>query len=166
MTCEWMRQRRSTFTDGLTKGPLLSRFCEHQGNTRLHFSICAQMKHDRCDTICSDSGRILFLICTDKKKDNTRIQGSQARVQQPRVLKPSQRCREKPKTVTKKLSTSLARGLNQQHTKKAHLRSNSDVLNTQLKEKNAKLINVLMFPTRITKMWRCFVNQAASSQKC
>ena len=36
--------------------------------------------------------------------------------------------------------------------------------NTQLKDQEqARLINVLMFPTRTTMMWRCFVNQAASS---
>ena len=33
----------------------------------------------------------MYLICTETEKDKTGIQGSQARVQQPRVLNPSQR---------------------------------------------------------------------------
>ena len=47
------------------------------------------------------------------------------------------------------------------------LRSNSDrrAEYTADESNQARLINVLMFSTRITKMWRCFVNQAASSQK-
>ena len=74
--------------------------------------------------------------------------------------------REKGQAIHHDQNTSLAEELTnstayQRSVRKATL---TDVLNTQPKDqKQARLINVLMFSTRITKMWRCFVNQAASS---
>ena len=59
-----------------------------------------------------------------------------------------------------KLSTSLARGLNQQH-KKTCEATLTDEINTQLKNwKHAKLINVLMFSTASTKDAAVFREQS------
>ena len=97
--------------------------------------------------------------CTKTEKQGTRFHASEARVQQ----WSGQGTGQKP------WSKHQSRGRpDQQHRKKEQTSvceaTLTDELNTQLKDqKQARLINVLMFSTRITKIWRCFVNRAASS---
>ena len=107
-------------------------------------------------------------------KDKTRIQDSQARTRQPRVLKLSQwfntyRNTGETKTVTKIARRERAEPTTQEEEgKNKHLRSNSyrRVKHTTEGLKTCQTHQRVVLSTRITKMWRCFVNQVASSQKC
>ena len=51
---------------GKHKGQLLNQFCDHHEL----LGYISRFVHGRQTTICHDSGRILYLICTDKTRMN------------------------------------------------------------------------------------------------
>ena len=128
--------------------------------TWLQFSICAGMTNNRCVTNCGES-------CTwsaqtregwTKQRHRTSFHGSDTGVQHWSRQKVEQT------RFWSKLSTNLTRGwITSTETTKREKTSTyeatlTNVLNTQVKDwGHAKLINVLMPPTRITKMWQCYI---------
>ena len=101
-----------------------------------------------------------------QREHNTGIRGSQKRVQQPRVSKPSQRFNTHRNTGESQNRDKIVHKYRERAeptTHKKHLRSNSDRRGEKQQTADGQNMPHSSFSTRITKMWRCFVNQAASS---